>query len=100
MSRVISLQSAERPLVSTRQRDFCKDLIGLGLARVTITALILGKNVAELSPADMNAGHRTINSCIKELGYNIVDARHGLSPAIADAVRAVASRHRIRVRIA
>lgn len=97
---VISLESAIRPEVSERQRNFCKDLIGMGLARSAITALVLGKDRAELTHADLNVGTNTINSCIKELGYNIRDARSGASPYMAKAIREVASRHRIRVKVA
>ena len=100
MARIINLATATRPAVSERARRFCKELVGLGMARNAITSLILGKDLEALTHADINAGHNAINSCIRELGYNIVDARHARSPAMASAVRAAASRVRTRVRIA
>jgi hypothetical protein len=97
---VIKLESASRPDVSEKQREFCKALISLGLARLTITSLVLGKDLERLTHADINAGHRTINSCIKELKFNIVDARQARSPVMEALVRQAASSCRIRVRIA
>ncbi len=97
---VISLASAQKPDVSVKQREFCKELIGLGIARLTITALMIGKDVDKLTHADINAGNRTINSCIKELGHNIVAARHALSPAMNSLVRQAATRCRLRIKIA
>lgn len=97
---VISMEKAARPDVSARQREFCKALIGLGLARLTITSLMLGKDLSRLSHADVSAGHRTISSCIKELGFNIVDARHAQSPAMEALVRTAAKECSIRIRIA
>lgn len=97
---VISLETARRPDVNERQRDFCKALIGLGLARLTITSLVLGKDTKGLTHADILAGHRVIGSCIRELGYGIVDARHANSPEMVALVQAAASKVRIKVRIA
>ncbi len=97
---VINLESASRPDVNERQRDFCKALVLLGLARLTITSLVLGKDTAALTHADINAGHRTINSCIKELGYNIMDARHAKSPIMEALVRQKAKELSIKLRIA
>jgi len=94
------MNDAVRPAVSERQRRLCKELVGLGLARNAITSFILGKDLGELSHADLNAGHSAINSCIRQLGYNIVDARHARSPAMARAVQAAAGRHRMRIRVA
>src|SRR5262245_11468693 len=97
---VISLAAAQKPAVTSKQRELCKELIGLGIARLTITALMLGKDVSQLNPAEVSTGHRTINSCIKELGYRIIDARQARSPAMDALVRQAAKRCRIRIRIA
>lgn len=97
---IINLEAAVKPDINERQREFCKQLVSLGLARLTITSLVLGKDTSRLTHADINTGHRVINSCIKELGFNIVDARQARSPVIEKLVRQAASSLRIRVRIA
>lgn len=98
--QIINMARALRPRVTERQRRVCRDLVGLGLARNAITAMMLSKDLNALTHADINVGHSVINSCIKELGYNIIDARHARSPAMARAAREVGSRHRMRFRIA
>jgi hypothetical protein len=100
MTTVISLATADRPDVNERQREFCKALVSLGLSRLTITSLVLGKDTKNLTHADINTGHRVINGVIKELGHNIVDARHARSPVMADLVAQQAKHLRIRVKIA
>jgi hypothetical protein len=100
MAHIINMARATRPIVSERQRRLCKELVGLGLARNAITSLMLGKDLGTLSHSDLNAGHSTINSVIRELGFNIVDSRHVRSPAMIKAVREAAGRVRMRVRIA
>lgn len=97
---VISLAKARRPDISESQRNFCKELIGMGLARLSITAIILNKDVARLTSSDINAGHRTINSCIKELGYGLLDARAANTPFMRSAVKGAAERLSFKVRIA
>lgn len=100
MADVISLARAQRPDFTPRQVNFCKDLIGMGLSRLAIAALVLETDVAALNPSQVSAVSRMIQKQYKELGHNIVDARNARSPYMAEAVRAAAGRRRIRIRIA
>lgn len=97
---VISLAEATRPSFTDRQVEFCKDLIGVGLTRLTIIGLVVGKDVGQLNHAEVNAGQRLIEACRKELGYGILDARRAQSPHTMAAVNAAAKNHRLKVRIA
>lgn len=97
---VINLERAARPDVSEKQREFCKSLIGLGLARLTIISLVLGKDMGGLTHADIACGMRVINSCIKELGHNILDARRAISPVMSALVRQAAKDCSVRIKIA
>lgn len=97
---VISLAKARRPDISESQRNFCKELIGMGLSRLTITALMLQKDAAKLTSSDVNAGHRTINKAIRELGFNLLDARNAATPFTRQAVQAAATRLSFKVKIA
>lgn len=100
MARIINMARAARPRVSERQRELCKELVSLGLARMAITAAMLGKSINDLTPADLNAGHSTIKSVSKEIGHTITDARFARSPLMQRLVREAASRVRMRIRIA
>ena len=96
---VISLAKAKRPSISDAQVAFCKELIGMGLSRLAITGLILQKDVARLTSSDINAGMRTINSSIQELGYGILDARNARSPFMQGAIKAAATRMSFSVKL-
>lgn len=100
MASVINLARAKRPRVTEVQRNFAKELIGLGLARLTITSLMLGKSIESLNHADINLGNGLINKLSKELKYNISDARRAQSPFMAAAVRQIASAQRVKVKFA
>jgi methyl coenzyme M reductase subunit C len=96
---VISLEKAKRPAISDAQVAFCKELIGMGLSRLAITGLILQKDVARLTSSDINAGHRTINKSIAELGYSIIDARNARSPFMQGAIKSAATRMSFSVKL-
>lgn len=100
MAEILSLERAQRPEFTPRQTDFCKELIGMGLSRIAIAALILNTDAAALNPSQVTAVNRLLTKQYKEVGHNIVDARNAKSPFMADAVRTAARSHRVRVRIA
>ena len=100
MSRIINLQSAKKPNFNEAQREFAKSLIGMGLARITITALVLGKDASNLNHSEVTSGHGLINKLYKELGYSISDARHARTPYMKSAVTQVASGMRLKIKIA
>jgi hypothetical protein len=97
---VINLAAATRPDVTERQREFAKELIGLGLSRLAITALTLGKDQSALQHADIAVGHNLIHKLYKELGYTISDARNARTPEMQSLVNQAARSHRIKVKIA
>lgn len=97
---VIKMAEAERPEVSNGQRLLCKRLISVGLSRVAITAIMLGKDVERLTVSDQKTGMRTIRSCCNELGYGIVDARNARTKAMIAIVQGIANQCRVRVKIA
>lgn len=100
MAEILSLERAQRPDFSPQQVEFCKELIGMGLARNAIAALVLRTDMAHLNPSQVAATNRLISKQYKELGHNIVDARNAKSPFMVAAVRAAARNTRVRVRIA
>ena len=97
---VIKMSEAKRADVSERQRDFCKRLIGVGLSRLAITAIMLGKDSEKLTVSDQRAGIRTITSCTEELGYGIRDARNARTKQMVSIVQEIAAESRVRVKIA
>ena len=97
---VISLNEARRPDFTEKQISFCRDLIGMGLTRLTIVGLVVGQDVAKLDHAQVSSGNRLIDMCRKELGYGIMDARRAQSPYMQSAIAAAARTHRLRVKIA
>lgn len=100
MADVISLSEARRPDFTERQIDFCKELIGVGLTRLTIIGLVVGEDVQSLNHAQVSAGNKLINQCREQLGFGIMDARRAQSPHTQAAVRAAARNLRIKVKIA
>ena len=86
---VISLVEATRPDYSSQQLSFAKDLIGLGLTRLTIVGLVLGKDVRRLNPAEVGSGQRLIGHLREELGYGVMDARRAQSPYMKQAVHSL-----------
>jgi len=97
---VIRMTEAERPRWTEKQRALCADLIGMGLTRLTCVGMILNKSVASLDHAEVSAGHRLITLLRQELGYGIMDARRAATPFMAAAVRDIARRHSVRIRLA
>lgn len=100
MANVINLAEAAKPEFTEREEQFAGELIGMGLTRLTIIALALGKDAASLNPSEVKAGMCMINRHYKVLGHTIMDARRAQSPFMQQAVRAAARGHRIRVKIA
>lgn len=97
---ILSLSEAQRPDFTERQVNFCKELIGIGLTRLTIVGLVCNTDVQKLNHAQINAGQRLIESCRKELGYGIMDARRAQSPWTISAVRSAAKQLSLRIKIA
>lgn len=97
---ILSLAEAQRPEFTQRQKDFCRELIGMGLTRNTIIGLVCGTDVNKLNHAQIGAGNRLIEKSKDELGYGIMDARRAQSPYMASCVRGAARSLSIRVRIA
>lgn len=97
---IINLSEATRPEFTKRQRDFAKELIGMGLTHLTIIGLTIGKSVADLNHAEVNSGHALIASCKKELGCGVMDARRASTAFMQESIRAAARRYRLNVRIA
>ncbi len=100
MPAIISMAGAERPRVSDKHRELAKELIGMGLSRLAIIGLVMNKDRASLTHADIGFGHNLINKLHKELQYTITDARNVRSPYMAAAVRTATRNHGIRVRVA
>ncbi len=97
---IIKMAEAKRSDVSERQREFCKRLIGVGLSRLAITAIIFGKDAEKLTVSDQRAGIRTIVSCTDELGYGIMDARNARTKQMAKIVHDLASECKVKIKIA
>ncbi len=97
---VIKMETAEKPLVSEKQRELCKKLISVGLSRVAITAIIMSKDADRLTISDQRAGLNAIRSCTEELGYGIIDARNAKTPAMIQIVQTLANKCNVRVKIA
>lgn len=97
---IIKLDEVEKPEFTKSQEGLCEKLIGMGLTRTSIVAIILGKDTSALNHAEVGTGYRLIERKRKELGYGIADARRAASPWMAAAVQAAAAKHRIRIKIA
>lgn len=101
MSReILNLSEAERPEFSTRQTDFCKELISIGLTHLTIIGLVIDADVKSLNHAQVSAGQRLISACKKEIGFGVMDARRAASPHTSAAVKASIRTLRVKVRFA
>jgi hypothetical protein len=100
MAEIISFQEAERPDFSEKQIALARELIGMGLTRLTIIGSVLQKDVASLTHAEISAGMRLIVKSSEELGYGVMDSRRANSPFMRDAVRQAAKHCKIRLRIA
>ena len=97
---IIRLDEARKPDFTEKQQKFAADLIGLGLTRLTIISLVLGKSTTDLNHAEVNSGNRLMDQQRKALGYGIMDARRCQSPAMSAAVSQVAKKYRIQIKIA
>lgn len=100
MADIIRLEEAKRPEFTKGQEGFCENLIGMGLTRLSIIALVLGKSTGQLDHAEVGAGQRLIERKMKELGYGVMDARRANTPFMANAVRAAAGKHRLKLKLA
>lgn len=100
MSDVISLAEAQRPEFTERQREFCKELIGVGLTHLTITGLVVGESVQALNHAQISACKKLISECSREVGFGVMDARRAQSPFTQAAVKAAARNLRVKIKIA
>lgn len=100
MTAVINLERASRPDVTEKQREFCKRLIQLGIATLVITSLVLGKDVGKLTHADINVGNRLYDSCCKELGFGVRDARRAITPVMISLIQQAAKDCALRIKIA
>lgn len=97
--QVLQMRSGERPVFSDRQLNLARDLIGLGLQKSTIIAVMLRKDTADLTQAEVTYGNTHLGKLKKELGYGVMDARRAQTPAMQGLVQRAANDHGIRIRL-
>lgn len=90
MATIINLAEAQRPDFSEKQEAYAKELIGMGLTRLTIIGTVLQKDVGQLNHAEVSAGMRLIKRASEELGYGVMEARRAHSPFMLAAVKQAA----------